>query len=108
MSYLKYTSIWKIKEHSSFFPNVFFRGLFLWMFSKHNSMFFTWLCISSQLWGLATTSSLRLPLNVFFSFYDKDDFEEGTFDVLYTQFSDCASIEYNSCFLHKWDMQNDL
>jgi len=34
-----------------------------------------------------------------FSFYDKDDFEEETFDVLYTQFSDRASIEYNSCFL---------
>jgi len=31
---------------------------------------------------------------MFFSFYDKDDFEEGTFDILYTQFSDCASIEY--------------
>jgi len=42
-----------------------------------------------------------------FSFYDKDDFEEGTFDVLYAQFSYRASIEYNSCFFHKWDMQND-
>jgi len=43
-----------------------------------------------------------------FSFYDKDDFKEEIFDVLNTQFSNRASIEYNSCFLHKWDMQNDL
>jgi len=81
---LKFTLIWKIKEDWSFLPNVFLCGLLILMFVEHNITVFHLVEYSFTIVGSHHNFILRTSIKFFFSFYGKDDFEDGIFDVLYT------------------------